>query len=390
MAKKTNWKPKEGGKEYFKINRKVGMKLKDGVWVDDYKSFYGSCQSEAEQKYKDHMQALQNNSISPKSCLGEVIDEWIDKVFKNCDLKNSTKVRYIRSYNAIFKESKAGQQLIGRPIGIITPLQIQEVYNNSNYCYSSIKAAHNLLVRFFKYADLNSICRNLTTSLQVPKKPIKDSGIEEIEVWDDESLKKVISVLDGNTLRLLVVLAVNTGARFSELLALTYDDIRQGMLHITKQLADVADINSEGQKKTELHIEETKTESSNRVIPLSEPVMAEVKKHRILQKEEMKKHGYTTNYLFTTSNGTFYDRRNVARSLSRLYKRIGVEHHTFHAYRHTFGTNLSRAGVPIEETSKLMGHADISMTARYYLYVDAERRRAAVDKIVGYSLDQTV
>ncbi len=389
MAKKTNWKPKEGGKEYFKINRKVGMKLKDGVWVDDYKCFYGSCQSEAEQKYNDHMKSLQNNSISPKSCLGEVIDEWIDKVFKNCDLKNSTKVRYIRSYNAIFKESKAGKQLIGRPIGNITPLQIQDIYNNCNYCHSSIKAAHNLLVHFFKYADLNSICRNLTISLHVPKKPIKDSGIEEIEVWDDESLKKVIAALDGNTLRLLVVLAVNTGARFSELLALNYDDIRDGMLYITKQLANVADVNSEGEKKTELHIEETKTESSNRVIPLSDPVMAEVEKHKNLQTAEMEKHGYTTNYLFTTSNGTFYDRRNVAKSLNRLYKRIGVEHHKFHAYRHTFGTNLSRAGVPIEETSKLMGHSDISMTAKYYVYVDAERRRAAVDKIAGYSLDQT-
>ena len=64
MAKKTNWKPKEGGKEYYKINRKVGMKLKDGVWVDDYKCFYGSCKSEAEQKYNEYMQSLQNNSIS--------------------------------------------------------------------------------------------------------------------------------------------------------------------------------------------------------------------------------------------------------------------------------------------------------------------------------------
>ncbi len=388
MAKKTNWKQKEGGKEYYKINRKVGMKLKDGVWVDDYKCFYGSCKSEAEQKYNDYMKSLQNNAASPKACLGEVIDEWINKVFKNNDLKNSSKAKYLRDYNKIFKESKDGLQLIGRPIESVTPLQIQEVYNNCDRCYSSIRSAHNLLVHFFKYADLNGICRNLTTSLQVPKKPAKRSDIEEIEVWEDESLKKVIASLDGNTLRLLVVFAVNTGARFSELLALTYDDIRDGMLYITKQLADAADVNSEDGKKTVLHIEETKTESSNRVIPLSAPVMAEVEKHRKLQAEEMKKYGYETNYLFTTSNGTFYYKRNVARSLDRLYKRIGVQPHKFHAYRHTFGTNLSRAGVPIEETSKLMGHSDISMTAKYYVYVDAERRRAAVDKIVGYSLDQ--
>ena len=388
MAKKTNWKSKEGGKEYYKINRKVGMKLKDGVWVDDYKCFYGSCKSEAEQKYDDYMKSLQSNSVSPKACMGEVIDEWIEKVFKNSDLKNSSKAKYIRDYTKIFKESTDGKRLIGRPIESVTPLHIQEVYNSCDRCYSSIRSAHNLLVHFFKYADLNSICRNMTASLQVPKKPVKKSEIDEIEVWEDEPLKKVIAELDGNTLRLLVVLAVNTGARFSELLALTYDDIRDGMLYITKQLADAADVNSDNAKKTDLHIEETKTESSNRVIPLSAPVMAEVERHRKLQAKEMEEHGYETNYLFTTSNGTFYYKRNVARSLDRLYKRLGVEPHKFHAFRHTFGTNLSRAGVPIEETSKLMGHSDISMTAKYYVYVDAERRRAAVDKIVGYSLDQ--
>ena len=293
MAKKTNWKSKEGGNEYYRINRKVGMKLKDGIWVDDYRCFYGSCKSDAERKYNDYMKSLKNNSISPKACLGEVIDEWIDKVFKNSDLKNSTKSKYIRDYSVIFKESKAGKQLIGRPIESIAPLQIQEIYNNCDRCYSSIRSAHNLLVHFFKYADLNGICRNLTTSLQVPKEPAKRSDIEEIEVWEDEPLKRVISELDGNTLRLLVVLAVNTGARFSELLALTYDDIRDGMLYITKQLADIADVNAKGGKKSDLHIEETKTESSNRVIPLSAPVMAEIEKHRKLQAEEMKKHRQT-------------------------------------------------------------------------------------------------
>lgn len=64
----------------------------------------------------------------------------------------------------------------------------------------------------------------------------------------------------------------------------------------------------------------------------------------------------------------------------------GVSCHKFHSFRHTFGTSLSRAGVLIEETAKLMGHADISVTAKYYIDVNADRRKAAVEKIVNYSM----
>ena len=47
-----------------------------------------------------------------------------------------------------------------------------------------------------------------------------------------------------------------------------------------------------------------------------------------------------------------------------------------------------RAGVPIEETSKLMGHSDISVTAKYYINVNAERKRDAIEKILQYSFGE--
>ena len=86
--------------------------------------------------------------------------------------------------------------------------------------------------------------------------------------------------------------------------------------------------------------------------------------------------------------GHFTIKRNIIRSLKRLYKRIGVPCHKFHSFRHTFGTNLSRAGVPIEETAKLMGHSSIEITAKYYINIDAKRKREALEKIIKYSLGE--
>lgn len=377
MAKKTNYV--SNGKECYRIRATVGKKLdKHGIWVDDVKAFYGSCKSEAEQKQMEYMKKMDQGSLSDEY-LGILMDKWIEEVFKVSDYANSTKRKYIAAYKKVLRSSRPA----GMRICEVNAFHIQSVYNNSDVCESTLRAANNLLKLFYKYAELNSICRDITNSVTVPKKNDEVKNSDKIEVWDDDDLKKVIAALEGSTLRLLIVLAVNTGARFAELLALTYDDILNDTLYINKQLSEVSKIDNEDVK---LHITETKTPNSVRAIPLSKAVMDEVEQHKLLHKTEMMANGYRTNNVFTTSHGTYYYKRNISRSIVRLCKRIGATYHKFHAFRHTFGTNLSRAGVPIEETSKLMGHKDISITAKYYVNVDADRRRDAVEKIVDYSL----
>jgi integrase len=62
-----------------------------------------------------------------------------------------------------------------------------------------------------------------------------------------------------------------------------------------------------------------------------------------------------------------------------LFNAAGIdrEHGTLHRLRHSFGTRLLHAGVDIETVRDLMGHADISTTARYLSTTDP-RKRAAV------------
>ena len=378
MAKKTNCTI--NGKKYYKISRKVGMKLnKNGIWVDDRKTFYGASKSEAEEKYDAYMKLISAGKEVSNKCLGELIDEWKDNVFVASELANGTKVKYIAAYENNFRKSR----LAGMKATDVTPMNLQKFYNEMDVGYATKRALHNLLRKFYKYADLNGMCRDITGSVTVPGKPEKKDDFSGITVWDDGSLKRLIKALENDRLRLLVVLAVNTGARFAELLALTYDDIRGNMLYINKQLSEIKPL---GQKEGTLHMEPTKSSSSNRIVPLSAPVLAEIEKHKEWQKQDMEKNGYETNYLFTTKNGTFYYKRNIRRSLLRTCNREGIDPQSFHSFRHTFGTNLSRSGVQIENTSKLLGHADVTTTARYYVDVDAQRNMDAVERIAEYSL----
>ncbi|MBQ6500269.1 MAG: site-specific integrase [Mogibacterium sp.] len=380
MAKKTNCVI--NGKTYYRIYRKVGMKLnKDGIWVDDRKAFYGTCKSDAEQKYREYMDRRAKGLSKDNRCLGEMIDEWKDTVFRiSPDFANTTKVRYIGVYERILQPAR----ICGMLASEVTAMDMQNFYNESDACYSSMKALNSFLKHFYRYAELNGWCRNITTSLVVPKRPQSTESVQEVEVWEDEEIQVLADEFSGTTMRFLIILAANTGARIGELLALTYDDIHDNMLYITKQSSDVSPIDGDTSYST--NIVETKSACSNRIIPLSKAVMNELEIHKQVRLKEMKEYGYKTNYLFTTTTGTSFYQRNIRRAIVRACERRKINYHKFHALRHTFGTNLSRAGVPIEDTSKLMGHADISTTSKYYIAVSAQKKLDAVEKIAGYTL----
>lgn len=378
MAKKTN--TTINGNKYYRIYRKVGMKMsKHGVWVDDRKAFYGETKKEAEEKYREYMKS--NNHSVDKKCVGELMDMWLETTFKHSDLSESTKLNYESAYKNNFK----GKPIAGKLITEITPLDLQKFYNDNvdKIAPGTMTSLSKIVRKFFKYADLNGFCRDITASVTVPKRRKTDSEEfdEDVTVWEDEHVKKIIQSLEGDTKRLLIVLAANTGARIAELLALTYDDIKDNVLIINKQLAERSYGEAEG-----FHLVRTKSSCSNRAIPLTDEVMKEVEKHKKLHQLEMQANGYETKNIFTTNTGQYYYRRNLQVALKRLYDRIDVPYHNFHSYRHTFGTNLSRAGVPIEETAKLMGHSSVDVTAKYYINVDAKRKLEAVQKITGYSL----
>lgn len=54
----------------------------------------------------------------------------------------------------------------------------------------------------------------------------------------------------------------------------------------------------------------------------------------------------------------------------------------WHALRHTFGTELARAGVPIHTIQDMMGHASIQTTLRY-MHTNEDAQRAALAKTFG-------
>ena len=59
------------------------------------------------------------------------------------------------------------------------------------------------------------------------------------------------------------------------------------------------------------------------------------------------------------------DPQTLNRKLSRLCSEVGIPHYTPHQLRHSFVTNLLRAGVPLHLVQRLANHSSPAITARY-------------------------
>ena len=191
-------------------------------------------------------------------------------------------------------------------------------------------------------------------------------------------------------LRFLIIAAYNTGCRIGELLGLKYSDfsIEDKTLKISRQVKDEEVITKSGMHR-ELKATPLKTKSSKRMLPLNMTMIKEYQRHKKWHAKEMQKNGYSTNYVFTTKTGNFYDRKNIRRALESFYSSIGIEPAEYnengkpifngiHTYRHTFATQLAQNGVPIQTVSALLGHSDISMTTKYYINVAITDKMDAV------------
>ncbi len=158
------------------------------------------------------------------------------------------------------------------------------------------------------------------------------------------------------------------------------------MVYISKQLTTNNVISQNEHTEYTLTMDKTKTDSSCRSIPTPEIVLRELEKYQAWQNEEMLRNGYRTDYVFTTSSGNFYYRRNIIRAYERYYKNIGVDYKEFHTYRRTFCSNLAKNGVKLNTASKLMGHSNINVTAKFYVNVDDSEKRDAIEKLPIYNL----
>jgi integrase/recombinase XerD len=167
----------------------------------------------------------------------------------------------------------------------------------------------------------------------------------------DDEIARLLAVLDGD-LRDVVIVALQTGCRETEIVRIELAHCRDDGIHLPK----------------------TKSYRP-RTIPYA-PLVAEIVSRRKGNQSP------PMIYLFDNGRGQPLQGASTWYYWLRLaYARAGIIGANFHTLRHTFATRLVRAGVNMRVVQDLMGHQHISTTLRYVHLYDDDRERA-VERLV--------
>jgi len=151
----------------------------------------------------------------------------------------------------------------------------------------------------------------------------------------------------GPYLRPIVITALHTGFRKSELLSLRWADVDFRRQTITVRAAYAK--NGEA-----------------RSVPMTAVLTDTLKAIRI--------NAAPTAPVFRTREGRPY--RHISTAFGTAMRRAGITDFTFHDLRHTFASRLVMGGVDLTTVKELMGHKHITMTLRYAHLAPGHKRSA--------------
>ena len=171
--------------------------------------------------------------------------------------------------------------------------------------------------------------------MRVPKRPPRFLSLEEID--------RLLEASRESHIYPILMTALHTGLRKSELLNLRWSDIDFDQCTITVQPKE--DWNTKNYK--------------SRTISLT-PVLYETLKEHWKQRSRP---GIKSDYVFTYQGERI--KRGIRDSLRTAVAKAGLQNVTLHILRHTFASQLAIAGVPLRYVQELMGHQSFQTTLQY-------------------------
>ena len=252
-------------------------------------------------------------------------------------------------------------------------IQLQKEQEKS---YSQITNIRGVLRPAFRLALDDDLIRKNPFDFELVNVIINDSI--QREALSRENERKFLSFVkeDKHFSRYYegIFILFKTGMRISEFCGLTVSDIdfKNHSINVDHQLQKKA--------KYGYYIEETKTESGKRVLPMSaevEECFRKIIARRRPPDVEPMIDGKTGFLYFDKDGSVVYSLhwdhyfKHIVQKYNKIYK-VQMPKVTPHICRHTYCTNMAKSGMNPKTLQYLMGHSDISVTLNTYTHIGFE------------------
>lgn len=317
---------------------------------------------------------------SDKMTFQQVYDLWV--VNYELTVKESTFVKQTEQYRVHILPF-FGDTLISK----ITPAMVQKFANEKVNKFVRYREFISNTSRIFDYAiKLKLINTNPCKSITIPKSK-KDVGSKNREnYFSREEMLAFLNALEKHENMKIATffrLLSMSSARMGEILGLEwrYVNFEDNYISITQTLARG--------KNRRLYLEEPKTSSSTRDIPLDQITMDWLKKWRKKQREELLIIGHNSlkpdQLVFSSAlDNSFIQLSKPRKWLQTILKQENLKTITIHGLRHSGAVMMLESGLTLKDIQDRLGHSDISITSTYYLHISEKRKRETIDQMTDY------
>ncbi|CAN5737541.1 site-specific integrase [soil metagenome] len=296
--------------------------------------------------------------VHKKMTVGELLDDWY------AVKEASGKVRPENMSNIEIIARVHLKPALGHiPIQRLTVEDIERFYNRleaQGKSASLIRKCHTQLNAALKMAKRRKrIPDNPCDYVDTPKMTTRPAS-----VWTPEDVDRFLAVAEQDGMNPYWQLAIDTGARTSELLGLTWQDanLNKGTITIGRQVVRLL-------KGTPIIKHEAKTTAGHRTIRLTRDSVEALRAYRTKWLErKLKADAWPVDgdLVFCTASGKPVNPQHARRSFNRLIAESGVKKITPHGMRKTAITTLIASGIGPKGVAARVGHADVSTTIRIY------------------------
>ena len=296
--------------------------------------------------------------------------EWLDIWLENY-IKPSVKVRTYERYALIIDKhisTDVGKCEISELSALVLQNFITKLLESGNcktgngLSANSVNAIISVLQSSLQTAHLIGVANEYTAN-KIKRPKLIERPVECFSLKEQKQIEQ--AVLNSKKDKLFgILLCLYSGLRIGELIALRWSDIdfTKGLLTVSKSCHD---------GKAGLIIDEPKTATSRRVMPLPKqllPILKSIKKK--------------SDSLFVVSaNGKPVSVRSYQRSFELLLKKLKIPHKGFHSLRHTFATRALECGMDVKTLSEILGHKNPTVTLNRYAHSLMEHKADMMNRL---------
>ena len=329
-----------------------------------------------------------NSNITPDGGNFTVLELVEKYISQKTGVRHNTRSNYNFVVNVIKKEA-FGQKRIDKIKVSDAKEWLIKMQQMDGRGYSSIHTIRGVVRPAFQMAVDDDLLVKNPFEFQLNTVVVNDSVTREAITRQQErdflefvkNDKHFCKYYDG------IYILFKTGLRISEFVGLTKKnlDFENNRIIVDHQLQRTRDM--------KYIIEDTKTESGERMVPMTPEVKEAFQ--RILARRKNPKvepmvDGYS-GFLFLDKNGRpmvalHWEKyfQHIREKYNKIY-RIQMPKVTPHVCRHTFCSNMAKSGMNPKTLQYIMGHSDISVTLNTYTHLNYDDAEEEMQKVVEAS-----